>query len=75
MLEIEKIENTQHENTANIALPYIPQWETGAERTVKCVKRQKRHLKKHIKEKLDFACTLLILVQMTFWVWIVLAIF
>lgn len=75
MLEIEKNENDQKGNTANIALPYIPQWETGAEHMAKCVKKQKRHLKKHIKEKLDFACTLLILVQMTFWVWIVLAIF
>lgn len=68
-----EIENTQNENTTNIALPYIPQWETGAERTVKCVKRQKRHLKKHIKEKLDFACTLLMTAELTFLLWLVMA--
>lgn len=68
-----EIENTQNENTANIALPYIPQWETGAERTVKCVKRQKRHLKKHIRDKLDFACTLLMTAELTFLLWLVMA--
>lgn len=73
MLEIEKNENDQKGNTANIALPYIPQWETGAERTVKCVKRQKRHLKKHIRDKLDFACTLLMTAELTFLLWLVMA--
>lgn len=73
MLEIEKIENAQKGNTTNIALPYIPQWETGAERMAKCAKKQKRHLKKHIKEKLDFACTLLMTAELTFLLWLVMA--
>lgn len=68
-----EIENAKTENQENIALPYIPQWETGAEHMAKCVKKQKRHLKKHIKEKLDFACTLLMTAELTFLLWLVMA--
>ena len=82
MLKIESIEDAsietakkQTKETATLTLPYIQMWNQGREATKPTAKKKKRHLKKHIREKLDFACTLLILVQMTFWVWIVLAIF